>query len=73
MLISVGAGVANFNGYIQLNTTASLLWDYLKEERTEEEMVSYLIEKCDTDEVTVKSDVSEFLSVLKEHEMVSES
>ena len=33
VLISVGSGIANFNGYILLNSTASFLWDMLKEAR----------------------------------------
>ena len=34
VLISVGANVANFNGYITLNPTASFLWDALTQPRT---------------------------------------
>ncbi len=72
VLISVGANVADFNGYIELNPTASLLWDYLREERSKEELVSYLLDQFTIEEDTAKEDVSDFINVLKEHNMITE-
>ena len=34
ILISLGGNIANFNGYVALNATASFLWDSLKTPKT---------------------------------------
>ena len=47
VLISVGANVANFNGYITLNTTASFLWNALAQLRTAGELESLLTAEFD--------------------------
>ncbi len=72
VLVSVGAGVADFNGYIELNSTASVLWDCLRDGATLEELEGVLLETFDVDSDTAKSDVMEFLNQLLEHNMVTE-
>ncbi len=70
VLISVGAGIANFNGYIELNGSASFLWDLLKEGCSAEELQGSLQREFDIDEDTAKNDVDDFLKLLSEHEML---
>ena len=72
VLISVGANVANFNGFISLNPTASFLWDMLKEPCTVRELVLAMTEEFDVPEDTANADVLEFLELLKDHSMVTE-
>lgn len=38
VLVSIGEGLADFRGYIEMNDTASFLWRQLQEGRTREEL-----------------------------------
>ena len=70
VLISVSDNVANFNGYITLNTTASFLWDSLKEPCTVSELTNKLTEEFDVSEETAKKDVENFIEMLLKNSMV---
>lgn len=70
VLISVGANVANFNGYITLNPTASFLWDALTQFRTAGELTALLTEEFDVSIETAKKDVAVFLDMLRRNKMV---
>lgn len=73
VLISVGKNVANFNGYISLNSTASFLWDSMSTPRTERQLIQALVEEFEVTEQTACMDLQEFLSLLKENSMIRES
>ena len=70
VLISVGANVANFNGYITLNPTASFLWDALTQPRTADELTGLLTEEFDVSGETAQKDVAVFLDMLRRNRMV---
>ena len=70
VLISVGANVANFNGYITLNPTASFLWDVLAQPRTVGELTVLLTEEFDVSRETAEKDVALFLHMLRRNRMV---
>lgn len=70
VLISVGANIADFNGYIQLNKTASALWERLQEPSSFEEMVQFLQETYDLSREHAAKDAEDFLKELQEHDMV---
>ena len=70
VLISVGANVANFNGYITLNPTASFLWGALTQPRTADELTNLLTEEFDVSGETAKKDVVSFLDMLRRNGMV---
>lgn len=71
MLISVGENIANFNGYIELNSSAAFLWDEMKEPRTSEELEKLLEEHFHLSHEKAVEDVIDFLNKLKEHDMVT--
>lgn len=71
VLISVGANVANFNGYITLNPTASLLWDALATPQTVDTLTQMLIAEFDVSDEVAKTDVENFLEMLKRNSMVT--
>lgn len=71
VLISVGANVANFNGYITLNPTASFLWDALAQLRTAGELETLLTAEFDVSAEIAHRDVMLFLEMLQRNEMVS--
>ena len=70
VLISVGENIANFDGYIQLNESAAALWKFLSAPRTEEEMAAMLAEQYGISPEEASADASEFLELLKTHQMV---
>lgn len=71
VLISVGANVANFNGYITLNPTASFLWDALAEKRTVSALTGLLTEEFDVPPETARKDVENFVEMLLRNSMVT--
>lgn len=71
VLISVGANVANFNGYITLNSTASFLWDALAQLRTAEELEGLLTAEFDVSGEIAHRDVLQFLELLQQNKMVT--
>ncbi|MBQ7433244.1 MAG: PqqD family protein [Lachnospiraceae bacterium] len=70
VLISVGENVANFNGYIELNSSAALLINLLKVPRTCEELEQALEETFSISHSRAEEDVLDFLKTLQAHDMV---
>ncbi len=71
VLISVGENIANFNGYIELNSSTAFLWDEMKEPRTSGELEKLLEEHFHLSHEKAVEDVIDFLNKLKEHDMVT--
>lgn len=70
VLISIGENVVNFNGYIELNSSAAILWDFIQEPHEIGDMVDIVMEKFDVEYETAVEDVKNFLSDLYEHQMI---
>lgn len=70
VLISVGENIANFNGYIELNSSAAFLWDEMKEPRTSGELEKSLEEHFHLPHETAVADVQDFLKELQDNDMV---
>ena len=71
VLISVGANVANFNGYITLNPTASFLWDALAQPHSVNSLADLLAEEFDVTLEHAQNDVAQFLDMLLQNAMVT--
>lgn len=71
VLISVGANVANFNGYITLNPTASFLWDKLTQPQSVSSLADLLSEEFDVTPEDARNDVTQFLDMLLRNSMVT--
>ena len=71
VLISVGENIANFNGYIQINSSGLCLWEKMKEPSTLSQLEAVLEEKYDITHEQAVEDVTDFLKVLQEHEMIT--
>ena len=70
VLISVGDNIADFNGYIQINGSALVLWEMLSEACTVEQLENALIRKYGISREQAENDVQEFLGDLDEHDML---
>lgn len=71
VLISIGANVANFNGYITLNPTASFLWDALATPKTAGELTERLTDEFEVSGDIARRDVACFLEMLLKNSMVT--
>lgn len=71
VLVSVGDGVADFCGVIQLNESALLLWNALKEGAALEQLVSILTEHYEVSQEDALQDVVDILKMLEEKGMVT--
>lgn len=61
------------SGLLALNDTGRFLFGLLQQERTEEELVQALLDEYDIDESTARQDVSEYLAMLRSHELLIEN
>lgn len=72
IVVALGKASKKFNGVVYLNETGAFLFRLLKEEKTEEDLISSLLEEYETDEETAKRDVGGFLKKLKEAHLLNE-
>lgn len=63
--VAMGKARKSFNGLIRMNDTGKILWDCLKEDRTEEELVKYLTAEYEVSEAEAGADVHAFAEKLK--------
>lgn len=71
VLISVGANVSRFNGYIQLNPAGKIIWTTLKTPSSIDDLTNALVEAYKIDRETAAADATEFLQELLDNEMVT--
>lgn len=64
ILVSVGSGIADFCGIVNLNTSAKVLWNTLQEAVTEEDLVAVLKETFSVEEEKAKEDVGKTIDFL---------
>ena len=65
VVLPIGQATLDFNGMISLNGTGAFLFDLMKTETNEEEMLEKLLETYQIDEETAKKDVAEFVEKIK--------
>lgn len=66
MAVPVGARAKELHGMIGLNETAAFIWELLKEERTEEELVALVFEEYEISEEEALNAVQHFCKSLQE-------
>lgn len=71
ILVSVGAGVADFCGIVKLNASAKVIWENLKSGATKNELVQSLIETFGIGREQAEKDVEKSLELLNDREMIT--
>ena len=64
-MVALGEASRSFNGMIRLNDTGVFLWEKLKDDVTEEQLLAALTAEYSVDPAQAKSDIAEFLSTLR--------
>ena len=72
MAVPVGARAKELHGMIGLNETAAFLWELLKEDRTEEELVQMLLAEYEVEEVQAQRSVKRFREMLKKEGVLAD-
>lgn len=72
VLVSVGSGVADFCGIVNLNPAARVLWMKLEKGATEKELVDELLDKFYVTEEKAAADVRKTLQLLEERRLVKD-
>ena len=60
------SAVKKVKGYIKINESAAALWKEIDKGASEEELVKFLTDNYEVDEVTARKDVSKFIKTLKD-------
>ena len=72
MAVPGGARAKELHGMIGLNETAAFLWEQLKEERTEEELVQALLAEYEVEEEQASRSVKRFHELLKQEGVLAD-
>ncbi len=71
VVVPVGDDLVDFSLMITTNETGAFLWNCLSQDKTEDELVSLLSKEYEgADEATLAEDVSVFVSLLKENNVL---
>lgn len=71
VVVPAGAAALDFNGMITLNETGSFLWELLKNETTEEELLKAMLAEYEVDEVTARAGIEKFVKRLSEEGLLA--
>ena len=70
--VATGDSAKHFKGMLTLNDMGVFMFDLLKKQTTESEIVDKILEEYDADRPTVEKDVAEFIAKLKEIDVIEE-
>ena len=71
VVVPAGEGGINFNGIITLSQTAAFLFQRLREETSQEELLSKLLCEYEVDEQAARADIQAFLTKLTEADLLA--
>ncbi len=71
--VPVGENLVNLQLMLTLNESGAYLWNCLSENCTEDDLVEAMTKEYQIDSETARSDVREFLKVLKENHILDEA
>ena len=70
--VAVGEDLDNFNGFLKMNDISAFMFDLLKNDVTEDDIVKAMIEKYPNEaESEIKETVSGFVAQLKENDLLA--
>lgn len=70
LLVPIGNEIANFSGVIYLNSVASFIWEKMQSDITIKQLKEAIIQEFDVTEEQLEEDLSKFLVLLEERNML---
>ena len=64
IVVPFGQSVVDFNGLMELSESSALLWRQLEKGSDVESLISLILSEYEIDEITARSDIEEFISIL---------
>lgn len=71
--IPAGTAARELSGLLALNGSGEFLFDLLQSEQTEDSLVQALLDTYDIDPDTARTDVAEFLTILRDNGILMEA
>lgn len=71
VVVPAGEVSLDFNGMVTLNETGAFLWELLKEERTEDELLAAMLKEYDVDEPTARKGIDKFVAKLSKEGLLA--
>lgn len=71
IVVAVGRQTLDFKGLIKLNESGAFLWEQLKNDVTEDELLKALTAEYAVEEAVAREDVAAFLKSLKEADLLA--
>lgn len=73
LAVAVGERADNFNALIRMNGTGAYLWELLAQgEKTEEELLSCMLQEYDVASELARADISRFVAQLEKGGLIEE-
>lgn len=72
IVVPVGKEAVKFQGMITLNPTAKFLFERLKEDQTETQLIDSLMDHYDVNKEIAEKDVHAFIETLKKHQLLEQ-
>lgn len=72
VVMSIDTKLVNLNGMISLNESGAFLFEKLKEEIQEEDLLKVFLDEYEIDEATAKKDLETFINHLKENQLLED-
>lgn len=70
VVVPIGNAALDFSRLITLNNTGAFLWKQLVRDRTQQELISSMLDEYAIDIETLKKDVCEFIDKLKDADLL---
>ena len=67
---NTGATAAQFNGLMSVNELGKFIWENYEKASNEDELLKFVLDEYEVDEDVAKTDLDEFLAVLRENEII---
>ena len=72
VVVAVGGASQYFNGMVKLNASGKFLFEQLKDDKSEDDLVKAMTEKYEVDEETARKDVQSFVETLVKPGIIEE-
>ena len=73
VVVPMGSNVVSFKAIITLNESGAFLWQSLETDITKEQLLEAMLKEYNVDSQTATADIDEFLSKLREADLLDEA